>query len=280
MLYFAVSIVPIIPNVDATANVSKRASRSWLRPLVAALFSSLVPGTGQLLINQRKKGLILLGLLAVTMICFWPLRLPRFYVALILLCWYCIAVYLYAACSAILSSRASKWWLAVVVPLTLVGLWFVGDAGIHSAGFRLLVIPSSSMEPTIRQGDRIIADMRYYKRRDPIDGEMILFERAGTTFVKRVIASGGDTIFATRGSVYVNGRVLQEPYVQHFGQPLPWMIDFGPITVPAKNYFVMGDNRDVSLDSRSADYGYVSSDSIVGKPLYTVSSDRIGKPLM
>jgi signal peptidase I len=57
------------------------------------------------------------------------------------------------------------------------------------------------------------------------------------------------------------------------------MTDFGPVVVPAGEFFVMGDNRDVSLDSRSQGYGFVTSASIVGKPLYVVRSDRSGQTI-
>ncbi len=138
------------------------------------------------------------------------------------------------------------------------------------------------MEPTIRQGDHIVADMTYYISRPPQDGDVILFNKNSIVFVKRVIASGGEVIEGKNGLVYMNGKALTEPYVQHVGAMLHWMNDFGPITVPEGEYFVMGDNRDFSLDSRSPDYGTVPAHMVIGKPLfvlYSAQSGRTGKAI-
>jgi signal peptidase I len=94
-----------------------------------------------------------------------------------------------------------------------------------------------------------------------------------------VIAVGGDSIEATNQVIYVNGRKLDEPYVEHIGEAPEWANTFGPVYVPTGNFFVMGDNRDYSLDSRSEEYGLVDQRSIVGKPLYTFDSDRTGQSI-
>jgi signal peptidase I len=75
----------------------------------------------------------------------------------------------------------------------------------------------------------------------------------------------------------VNGSAVDEPYVQHRGDAPTWMNNFGPFTVPAGELFVLGDNRDISLDSRSPEFGLVAVDSVVGWPLYVFGSDRPGK---
>ncbi len=78
--------------------------------------------------------------------------------------------------------------------------------------------------------------------------------------------------------MFVNGQMITEPYVQHTSpNPLDWTINFGPITVGNRKYFVMGDNRDVSLDSRWPAFGLVDRESIAGKPLYVFGSNRQGR---
>ena len=251
---------------------------------MAALFSAIVPGAGQLVLGQRRKAIILLLIFATLLICLWPLRFPRFYVAFVLLCWGWIVLYVYAACSALLArnlepgDRPSRWWVVAIVPVTLLTLGLSGAAVVRASGFRSFSIPSPSMENTVLKGDQIVADMRYYRSRPPEHQDVIIFKRDGQFFVKRVIATGGDTIQGNAGAVFVNGQTIIEPYVQHTARNPPnWMVNFGPVTVGNGEYFVMGDNRDVSLDSRWQAFGLVNKDSVAGKPLYVLGSIRLGK---
>ena len=279
--------VNLLPS-DEVPTPAEGHNRRQVRQLVAALFSALIPGTGQLFLGQRRKGSILLVSLVILALCFWPFRLPRFYMAFVVLSVSYIALCLYAACSAVWASslprphRPSRWWLAAVIPATLVALWLVGGGGTRLAGFRSFTIPSSSMEPTVRAGDQLVADMNYFDRRTPADSEVVIFHRNGTFFIKRVIAIGGETIEGSNGQIYVNGRLLQEPYVVHAGTTFsspPWMNKFGPTPIPVGMLFVMGDNRDISLDSRAMYFGLVDIHTVVGKPLYILHSNRIGKAI-
>jgi len=135
------------------------------------------------------------------------------------------------------------------------------------------------MERTITQGDHIVADMRYYHSRRPAHRETIILIKNQTFLVKRVIAMSGDSIEGQNNMIFVNGKEQYEPYVEHRSRAaeLNWMINFGPIYIPNGKYFVMGDNRDVSLDSRSAEFGLIDDSSVVGKPLYVFGSDRQGR---
>lgn len=170
--------------------------------------------------------------------------------------------------------------LALVILAVLV-LVFAAPKG-RGEELRSFVIPSSAMEPTVMQGDRIIADMGYYRSRVPRDGDMVLYKKDGTIFIKRIIASGGERIRGSGGSVYVNDKLLSERYAQHTGNAPSYLNEFDPVLVPGDSYFVMGDNRDVSLDSRTPEYGFVTADSVVGKPLRVIfnpHSGRFGKLL-
>ena len=222
--------------------------------------------------------------LAALLIGFWPLRLLRLYAGFVLL--YCawIGLYIYAACSALRAPssqtgiRSSKLWLIAILPVTVLILSLSGAAVTRASGFRSFTVPSPSMETTVLKGDRIVADMRSYRSRAPDRQDVIVFKREGTFFIKRVIAIGGDTIQGRYGEILVNGLTINEPYVEHTSQLAPpWTANFGPVKVPGGEYFVMGDNRDVSLDSRWPAFGFVNEDSVVGKPLYVFGSDRRGK---
>src|SRR5579884_1733249 len=178
------------------------------------------------------------------------------------------------------SKALSIFWVLLVIPGTVVFLCLIVASSAWNAGFRSFVVPSSAMEPTIMQGDHIIASMHYYLTHAPKDRDIILFRRGKIIYIKRVIASPGETVQGSAGNVYVNGVLQTEPYVQHTGKALDWMNDFGPIEVARGEYFVMGDNRDVSFDSRAAKFGCVTAASIVGKAvrvLFNPRSKRIGK---
>jgi signal peptidase I len=255
------------------------------RNLPAALMSLVVPGAGHLYLGLHRKGRVLLALLAGLLLGFWPLRLLHSYLGFCLLygCW--IAMYVYAPSSALIargapSSRpASKWWLALFLPLSLVSAELLGIAVTRASGFRSFEVPSTSMERTIQKGDRIVADVRYYNSRIPERDDVVIFKNRGNFVVKRVIAVGGDTIIGRDGSVLLNGQTLNEPFVEHGGSAEAWLRDFGPVTVSNDKFFVMGDNRGVSLDSRSPEIGLVDKSAIVGKTLYIFASGRQGKKI-
>lgn len=133
------------------------------------------------------------------------------------------------------------------------------------------------MEPAIEQADYIVVDSWSYRSRPPSRPDVVIFNSKGIFFVKRVIGVGGETIEGREQEIFVNNRRLEEDYVTHRRpESTPWMDNFEAVRIPYGKYFVMGDNRDVSLDSRSADFGLVDSSSVVGKALYVMSSPRQG----
>jgi signal peptidase I len=132
-------------------------------------------------------------------------------------------------------------------------------------------IPSGSMEPTLHgctgcQPDRVLVDKLSYRFQSVSRKDVVVFRKpAGVTvddadLIKRVIGLPGDVISAHGRSVYVDNRVLSEPYVN---AQCDGTDDFGPITVPPGRYFVMGDNRCDSYDSRK--FGAIARSSIVGR---------------
>lgn len=136
-------------------------------------------------------------------------------------------------------------------------------------------IPSGSMIPTLLVGDHLLVNKFIYRFADPKRGEVIVFkypDNPSRNFIKRIIALGGDTIEVRDKVVYVNEKPQTEPYTQ-FEQPdgAPHDLrrdNFGPVTVPQNMYFMMGDNRDNSLDSRFWQNKFVSRKAVVGKALF------------
>jgi signal peptidase I len=135
-------------------------------------------------------------------------------------------------------------------------------------------IPSPSMEPTLGVGDRVLVNKLSYNFHDVNRGDVVVFERPpGASngengeikdLIKRVIAIGGDTIEARDGNVYVNGKQIEENYLEP-GTPT----DNLPLTpIPDGRVFVMGDNRTNSEDSRI--FGPIDEDDIVGRAFIRV----------
>ena len=138
---------------------------------------------------------------------------------------------------------------------------------IFSFFFRIIQVDGSSMVPTLVNGDKLIVWGAGYT---PQRGDVVIvdsYTSYGKPLVKRVIAKGGDTVsidYAT-GTVAVNGEVLQEDYI---AEPtyLGYDVTF-PYTVPEGTVFVMGDNRNQSLDSRSTYVGCIDERDILGRVL-------------
>ncbi len=146
-------------------------------------------------------------------------------------------------------------------------------------------IPSGSMKNTILVGDHILVNKFLYGThipftntkiltiRKPERGDIIVFkypEKESVDFIKRLIGMPGDVVQVIDKVVYINGKPLTEPYTIHKdSEILPRALEprdnFGPVTVPPHEYFMMGDNRDRSRDSRF--WGFVDESKILGKAM-------------
>jgi len=118
-----------------------------------------------------------------------------------------------------------------------------------------------SMSPTLNDQDRVIVNKRAYLADDPSIGDIVMLRyplNPEKTFVKRVIASGGDTVEIADGVVLRNGRAVDEPYLTYRS-----LDHWGPQIVPEGTYFVLGDRRDHSSDSRH--WGFVPRKYMLGR---------------
>lgn len=126
-------------------------------------------------------------------------------------------------------------------------------------------IPSGSMENTIMTGDRVFGNRLAYKFSDPKRFDIIIFkypDDESQLFIKRIIGLPGETVEIHDGNIYINGS---DTSLEDVDIKEPMEGSFGPYTVPEGCYFVMGDNRNNSRDSRYWENTFVSEDEILGK---------------
>ena len=167
-------------------------------------------------------------------------------------------------------ARVVTEWVTIVVVALVLAL------AARQWVFQTFSIPSESMVPTLDIGDRIVVQKIFWSWHDIKQGDIVVFARPphdtqctgpeSDDLVKRVIALPGQTIYSAGGKVYVNGRQLPESYLptpDPLGRPIPDASAQHPYRVPAGDFYVMGDNRAVSCDSRY--WGPVQGDTIVGK---------------
>jgi signal peptidase I len=133
-------------------------------------------------------------------------------------------------------------------------------------------IPSASMVPTLKIGDRLLVEKITPSVRDIHRREIIVFERPEGVdpdlkdLIKRVIGLPGELIEGKDGKVLINGQPLAEPYLPK--GVIPTELDFGPTRIPIDSYFVMGDNRSQSFDSRY--WGTVARHQVVGRAVIRI----------
>ena len=182
----------------------------------------------------------------------------------------------------------SRWYSCVTAVLLAEVLALPWAYGYRTTLVQAFKVPTGAMEPTILIGDHLLVVKWAYGWRDPVlgrllstsrqpsRGELVVFrspEDRSRVFIKRCIGLPGETVEVRDGRVLIDGKPLPEPYVRFLepplrsvpiesGQPDPGR-NWGPQVVPVDTYFVLGDNRDNSRDSRS--WGFVPQDDLLGR---------------
>lgn len=131
---------------------------------------------------------------------------------------------------------------------------------------RAFTVDGSSMVPTLHDGERLMVDKLTYRFREPQRGEIVVFRyplNPREHYIKRVVGVPGDVVEVRNGRVYLNGTPLEEPYLE-----APTLGYFGPVRVPPGHYFVLGDNRNNSEDSRDPKVGFVPKELIEGRAVW------------
>lgn len=229
------------------------------KPWLAGLLSLLFTGFGQVYNGQWKKGVgffVAEWVYSLAMIPFWS-----DFVSTLL----CLAILLgfnvFVAWEAFSSAKGlrefspgpwNRWWVYVLCLCVSMASGFVFDH-LMSQSYEAYKAPSGSMLPTLKIGDHFIVetlDLDYVVKR----GDIVIFpfpEDEHVDFIKRVVGLPGETVEIRHRQVFVNDNQLEESYIQHTKTSMvPVRDDFGPLTLGADEYFVLGDNREASYDSR------------------------------
>ena len=156
----------------------------------------------------------------------------------------------------------SLWDLIVYIAAIFVLTWLI----VHYVGQRTEV-NGTSMSPTLESGDQLITDKLSYRFRSPERFEVIVFpyeHRANTFYIKRIIGLPGETVrIDESGTIYINGKALSETYGN---APITYAgLAEREIRLGADEYFVLGDNRGNSEDSRFGDVGNIQRQDIIGR---------------
>ena len=151
-------------------------------------------------------------------------------------------------------SALLDWIHIAIVAIVIVGI-------VNGFFLQMILVEQNSMLPTFESGERVLLNKSAYWFNDVQRGDVVVFylESADSNYIKRVIGLPGDTVTIANGDVTVNGEVLVEDYISESTQG-----EFS-ITVPENKYFVLGDNRNLSVDSREESFGCITKESLLGK---------------
>src|SRR5699024_2474340 len=147
-----------------------------------------------------------------------------------------------------------EWGKSILIAIIVVFL-------LNTFVFATSIVDGDSMDPTLEDGERVIFNKFIYLIGDPSHGDIVIIQRPHKNYVKRVIALPGETVEVINHILYIDGEeansFVSEEASLHTG-------NFGPVEVPEDSYFVMGDNRAISKDSRNG-LGFIDGEDIIGK---------------
>ena len=267
---------PTLNIIRKEINIPKKRN-----PWIAVLLSSFIPGLGQVYNGQMKKGIGLCLLLFSEIFIMnilgkiSPLKALIFFIhflfSLIML-----ITFIYIIIEAFITARKvansfilrpyNRWYIYLIIYI----IYLILPDPKFEYGYKTYKIPAESMQPTLDIGDHLVVNKFSYLKTSPKRGDLNVFKYPGDKrrdFIKRVIGLPEEKIMIKNQKVYINGKELKEPYVIHtdiHSELQSQRDNWGkPITIPANHYFVLGDNRDSSYDSRF--WGTVHEELIRGE---------------
>jgi signal peptidase I len=258
-------------------------SRAKPSRLVAALLSLIAPGVGHLYAGAPRRALfvfVAVAALGPILVAGAMLLPPQFYP---------IATFSLGALGAL----ALAWLVALIDAARIVGKpdaaprvrWYLLLAAVlgvwatnYALGallplakaqmpWRTFSVASTSMQPTLRINEWLVADTRHYKTQQPMRGDLMIYLLPSdnkTIYIKRIVGLPGDRIAFRDGRVVLNGVMTAEPYAD-LGDGKDFLANTAEVTVPADHLFVAGDNRANSSDSRLKQHGVVPMKNLVAR---------------
>jgi signal peptidase I len=260
-----------------------RPRKAW----VAGLLTLLTTGLGHVYAGRPRRGLFfwcLSWVLGFGLVLGFALKIANPPLTLASAAWVlilCGALFVaYILCVVVDAARTARaatdfqpqwfnrWYIYAGIVLLGGSIGNLGSALVKRNVVQAFWFPSGSMQPTLLPGDHFFVDKRAYEKDElPARGDVSVFASPvdGQLLVKRVVAVGGDKVEIRRKKLYVNDVPVDEPYAQ-FIDPNRFISprdEFGPEVVPRDHFFVLGDNRDRSYDSRY--FGTVEVEDLLGR---------------
>jgi signal peptidase I len=276
------------------------------KPFTALILSFLTPGLGQLYNGQHNKALIYFFIIPFLYLIMGLFGLRRSITGLLFaipIALLVITFFIFQLIDAF--HRAKKWpkinlkiynkWF-IYLAIIIVFLFFINpfSTTMMRAGTKTYKMRSASMAPTLKTGDFIMVDHEYYVKHKPKYGDLIIFKYPkdkSQNFIKRIIGTEDDKIELINDDLFINDKKLNlksinnNTYEESLGRTDYQILtghnrndNFKPIIVTENSVFVLGDNRENSIDSRN--FGCININDVIGKVLYIYWSkelNRIGK---
>ena len=268
-------------------------------PLIAILLSAHIPGLGQMYNGQLLKGLLFIFVPAALAIGLFEAGAIRGARGFFLELAGAFAVYAYQALESVFAARRrwyyelkkyNRWYFYVLfaVAFALSIVYVLSPLMGSHVPFEVYRVSSDSMAPALFEDELMLVDMTGYDQASPKRSDIVLFraqDDAGKVCVKRVLGLPGERFELKLRNIYINDKLYLDLHGRN-NSPMPptpkglKKESFGPVTIPSGKYFIMGDNRGRSRDSRH--FGFIPESAIVGRPLfiiYSLDPRRIGLPL-
>ena len=162
--------------------------------------------------------------------------------------------------------------LMVLIPLGVIGLYLANPFGARSydprqriLGYSPYRVPSRSMAPTVSSDQIVIMSAGHYRKREPQRGDIVVFlaSHDGNAWIKRVVGLPGEAIAIKKGELFIDGEMVDEEYVAAANEVTDYSQEMSMRKLGKDSYFLLGDNRDNSEDSRMM--GTTKRDDIIGK---------------